>query len=101
MMGMGGSLSMCHTLIPNVTTQFAHRHGESIRLRWHPSLLINASRWTVYVHNNQEHVVLDTYLLEDLPRLDLARPKEDDPSTELSHRIRAKLKANLHVRNQY
>ncbi len=62
-----GTTHLCHTLIPNVTISFEVSHGNSIAIKWAKKHALTSTFWTVYIHDKNEHVLLDSYALKILP----------------------------------
>ena len=68
-----GTTYLCHTLISNVTVDFSLPEGNSIALRWNKFYANLTNSWTIYVHDKNEHVLLNSYALETLPSMTISK----------------------------
>ncbi len=74
-----GTNHLCHTLVPNITVNFNIRHGNSISLKWKSDYSVMSSFWTVYVHDKNEHVVLESHAIRTLPAVTVQKIDIDQP----------------------
>ncbi len=69
-----GALSMCHTLVPNVTADFSSEEGHAVEIKWMRETFSNlSSYWKVYVHDRNEHFLPDTYAIETMAKITLTK----------------------------
>ena len=75
-----GTTYLCHTLITNVTVDFSLPEGNSIALKWRREYSSLTNYWTLYIHDKNEHVLLNSYAIETLPSLTISKlqPGEND-----------------------
>ena len=70
---------ICHTLVSNVTVDFSVAEGNSLALRWEPTLITKTKLWRVFVHDPFESVLLHTYAMKNIPGFTIARKEEYRP----------------------
>ncbi len=74
-----GKLYMCHTLIPNMTVDFFATLGNSMAIAWKPTYAATSTYWRVYVHDRNEHVLLNSFAIETVASVAIPQFDADNP----------------------
>ncbi len=88
-----GDNVMCHTLITNnLAVNFSVSGGNTLAIKFAPTVLSNVPLWKIYVHDKEEHLVLSTYAMGDIPFVQL---KNINQTRTNAHKAKVKLLPKL------
>lgn len=90
-----GENHLCHTLVPNVSVDFAVNGGNSIAIKLNNVGYTSVSSyWSIYVHDKHEHVLIDSLAIETVPSLKCSKNANEETFTP-PHKKKAKILPRL------